>query len=274
MSTDSKSLEKLPLRLWPAIALLVLLWGLRLFPLTVSEVTPTILSVGFFGPVLCALLIFIWWVAGSRAMRREKLIGALGLVALLALSTLISDPTVRGFGTLGNVWPWAMTMFALGLIATKWVTQFTRVVVGLLAACLAFGYWGLVRMDGVSGDFEQAQSWRWEETAEDRFLAERAERDGNLGSSALAEGPVGEAEWPGYRGRNRDGVVPGISLAEDWDTTPPRELWRIRVGPGWSSFALAGDRLFTQEQRGEFEVVVAYAADTRTNLYLQDTRKR
>src|SRR5205814_6352872 len=36
----------------------------------------------------------------------------------------------------------------------------------------------------------------------------------------------------------------------------------IPVGPGWSSFAVAGRMLFTQEQRGPKETMVCYDADS------------
>jgi outer membrane protein assembly factor BamB len=39
-------------------------------------------------------------------------------------------------------------------------------------------------------------------------------------------------------------------------------MWRRPIGPGWSSFAVHGDFLFTQEQRGNDEVVACYRLGT------------
>lgn len=70
--------------------------------------------------------------------------------------------------------------------------------------------------------------------------------------------PVSRVEWAGFRGPARDGIVRGVRVETDWAAKPPVKMWHRPIGPGWSSFAVQGDVLFTQEQRGEEEMVVAY----------------
>jgi outer membrane protein assembly factor BamB len=58
-----------------------------------------------------------------------------------------------------------------------------------------------------------------------------------------------------------------MTIGTDWTTTPPVEVWRRAVGPGWSSFSVRGNVIYTQEQRGDDEIVAAYALSSGKPLW-------
>lgn len=76
-----------------------------------------------------------------------------------------------------------------------------------------------------------------------------------------------EGDSPGFRGADRTGVVEeGPELSRDWNTHPPKLLWKHRISQqgkaGYSGFAVVGGYLFTLEQRDQMEEVVCYDAKT------------
>ncbi|MGH7493678.1 MAG: PQQ-binding-like beta-propeller repeat protein [bacterium] len=97
-------------------------------------------------------------------------------------------------------------------------------------------------------------------TPEKRLTAQAGDEPAAL---ATAQTPAETSvDWPGFRGPNRDGILRGVRINTDWAASPPVELWRRPIGPGWSSFAVRGKLLYTQEQRGDDEVVACYNLTT------------
>src|SRR5262249_23589782 len=78
----------------------------------------------------------------------------------------------------------------------------------------------------------------------------------------------------GYLGPNRNGILEKLSLGRDWTAHPPQQLWRQPIGLGWSSFAVSGQRAFTQEQRGENELVICYELASGSVLWAHTNRAR
>ncbi|MBL9130814.1 MAG: PQQ-binding-like beta-propeller repeat protein [Verrucomicrobiaceae bacterium] len=85
---------------------------------------------------------------------------------------------------------------------------------------------------------------------------------------SLADTPPPAArDMPRFLGEKGDGVLPAPEFHTDWAAHPPREMWRIQIGTGWSGFAVAGHRAITQEQRGEIECVTCYDLRNGTLLW-------
>jgi outer membrane protein assembly factor BamB len=67
------------------------------------------------------------------------------------------------------------------------------------------------------------------------------------------------ADWPQWRGPNRDGVVGSFSEPASWPDGLVQR-WKIEIGLGYSTPLVVGDRLYVFSRQGEDEVMSALDA--------------
>ena len=293
------SAARKPLRLWPGVILAIVMVLARF---VMPAVVPNTGIIGVMAGVAGFALILIWWLFFSRAPWRERvgaliLVGVAGY-----LTTFVVHPSIAGGmmgnmvpifllpATIGPLFVAAVALSSRSTSARRWAAMTAAIVMGC-------GVWALARTDGIKGEADPQLAWRWSPTAEERLLAQAGnetvatpsaapeappppptsapetplapvtKKADAANTSENAAAPVSEAAgvrvaWSGFRGANRDGVVNGVRLNPDWNAAKPQALWRRPIGPGWSSFAVAGDLIYTQEQRGEHEVVSAHRLTT------------
>jgi len=289
-----------PLRTWPVLAIAVLYAAIVIVgPMLSPDIERSLALLG--GGAVSALLLIVWWLLFSRAGWIER-IGVLLLLPIAVVLTRRGvDLSISGGaqGYLAYILGVVCFSWALGLWALAFAGSSDRVRrLALIPAFLLVGLAPMlaIRTEGVMGGGFLLQ-WRWTPTPEEQLLARGEEPLKPLPAATVEPTPlptasvattdaaapvsappaviepvppiaakvaavVAEAEWPGFRGPNRDGVVRHVQIKTDWSQTPPTQMWRRAVGPGWSSFAVRGDLLYTQEQRGDEEIVGCYRVST------------
>src|SRR5437867_374405 len=156
---------------------------------------------------------------------------------------------------------------------------------------LACGAWTLVRTEGISGDHVATFAWRWTKSPEEKLMAqagvaqaapppapaavgtpkERLKARATDEPTEIPPAPASKkpgGDWSGFRRPQRDGIIRGVRIDTNWSASPPVELWRRLVGPCWSSFAVRSNLVYTQEQRGDNEVVACYDVTTGQPVWI------
>jgi len=254
---EFRNQEACGLRLWPAW-LLAVVQAVAL----VLSVVPSIQNLVRFVfmmavPALVGLLFALWLLLASRLRGREKLglaaAGALGpaLSALLSVRDPALQTTLFCYGV-------PLAVFLLTGALTAFGRQPHRAALAALALALGWSPFPLLRNEGFDGSYWPEFAWRWSSPSEAPAVALTAtpEIRAEPKDAELPEGAV----WPQFRGPEGNGASSAVVAEQNWAARKPKELWRIRVGAGWSSFAYADGRLYTQEQRGGSECVTCYSA--------------
>ncbi len=252
------------LRLWPGVALVALQWTIRFgVPLVVADALPF----AVLGGVACGLAVLVWWMFFSRAPWTERFIALAIMVVALLVTRLLVHPSIAS-GMMGLMLVvYATPVLSLALVA--WAAFSRNLATGPRRAWLAAtmvvaaGGFTLVRTGGMTSEADSDFHWRWSPTPEDRLLAQSTATDKPAVVAPAVRAPENSgAGWTGFRGPSRDSILRGTKIETNWSASPPVELWRHPIGPGWASFAVEGDLVYTQEQRGEHEVVSCYRLAT------------
>lgn len=286
-------MDKKPLRLWPGVALVVFQgcaayvvpW---LFPDTEIAGMP-LGMLGLFASIAAGLGVLIWWLFFSQARWSERLAGVAFIVIAVAATRAVAHPSIQGAGMgfllyVGTVPAWSLALVIAAVVMSR-LSGAARVVTLAAVIALSMTPWVVLRTAGVAASGSEYH-WRWTATPEELLLAQGdvvppvvaaapvptpaastpVVPDGTVPASEAPSEPnvtrVEAVEWPGFRGPLRDGIVRGTRITTDWASSPPVQLWRRPIGPGWSSFAVQGDFIYTQEQRGDDELVTCYRMST------------
>jgi outer membrane protein assembly factor BamB len=261
-----------PLRLWPGVIAVVLQW---LAWFVVPVLFP---ATGFIGPLvglLCGLPIVLWWLFFSRAPWIERVAALVLMVVAIIGTKRIVHPSIAGGGMGMLIYILAIPVLSLALVSWTVVTR--RLAAGprravlVLTILLACGVFTIIRTGGLTAEFDNDIHWRWSKTPEQLLLAQASEEPAAAVPPATTNTGT---DWPGFRGSQRDGIVRGVRIKTDWSASPPVELWRRPVGPAWSSFAVHNGRFYTQEQRGDDEIVACHDVTTGKPVWTHRDKAR
>lgn len=270
---SAETAQHKPLRVWPCFVAVILILMLRY---VVPLLAPEALDLKVFGQLILGLFIFVWWAFLSRAPRFDRWGGFLLMIVALVVTRFFLHESIRmaGIGFLYPILaiPIMGLVFGVSVLATHRFSHRLRrsgMVAAILIVC--FG-WLLIQTGGVDASLNHDFAWRWVEMPEERLLSSADDEHAVL-SEVVIPADL-EALWPGFRGSARDGIVRGVSIDRDWSVSPPKELWRRPVGPGWSSFAVIANLFYTQEQRGEKEAVSCYDLATGRSVWMHEDEAR
>lgn len=273
------------MRVWPGLLLVGVFWAFY-FGIGLPElpITTTFMSRAGAG-ALFVLLTAIWWLTNWTIRLADRLWVFLALIIGATTAAIVSQKTLTVPGLLFTALPPAFSFLSIGtLVLGKLSPRHLRAGM-IVAVSLLWGFFSLLRMDGLTGDLQADFRWRWSPRTEDAYLAERAreaksvavfDSAGGDSTQGIEAAPVElqPGDWPVFRGPSQNGEVRGIEISTDWDAAPPELVWQQRIGPGWSSMIVVGGRLFTQEQVGEAEAVVCLDAATGRRVWSHEDAVR
>ena len=78
---------------------------------------------------------------------------------------------------------------------------------------------------------------------------------------------VGAADWPQWRGPNRNGISEETGLLKEWADSGPQVLWKVPLGEGFSGISVVGGRIYTMFSEADDEFVVCLNASNGEEVW-------
>ncbi len=147
------------------------------------------------------------------------------------------------------------------ILGTAGLALYSLLYAGAVVALLM--HWTGLELEW-RGGFPPVLTWH---KTRPNFDALEASRRAQARMPLPSEPPAAASDWPGFRGPNRDGHYDGQPIATNWPAGGLPPLWKQPIGGGYASFAVAGGRAFTIEQRRQQEAVTAYDLETGRELW-------
>jgi outer membrane protein assembly factor BamB len=85
--------------------------------------------------------------------------------------------------------------------------------------------------------------------------------------AALAAQQASSADWPQWRGPDRNGRSAETAWLDQWPKEGPTVAWRARVGLGFSSFVVAQGRAFTMGHEDGKDAIFCFEAATGREIW-------
>lgn len=263
-----------PRRRWLGIVFVAVYW--------IAAITMARLETPFFfkflfgmaAPFLLTIAMTWFWWRQTQFALLQRLGGTVFMIGCVIAAGFLSHQSVGIFTAMMSGLPIAFTAFAISYWLSPKAPPVVRPWMTAAAIVLGFSSLLVVRTEGVDGDLRPAMHLRWTPTAEERFLAAKSSGKKETPAIEKVSLTVGPEDSAGFRGTERNGAAAASFSLGDWNATPPKLIWKRKVGPAWSSMIVIGDYLFTQEQRGELETVVCYRASNGDEVWVHSDNSR
>lgn len=214
---------------------------------------------------------------GPRRIRRACYVAVGGVVSVGLIQWLAPETDYQyAFFASVTVGVLALATVSYQLHRAATGRGFRFAVPALWLVTIAAGV-SLVKIRTFTGEVVPQFQWRFAASETPPLVTDVSPGD-DAGTAADTEGGTdpGDARlgFPGFLGPRRDGVIPERRFAIPEHDDQVDLLWEIGIGPGWGSFAVAGDLAVTLEQRGEEECVTAYRVSDGTLRWIHRRESR